>query len=83
MPSSKQAKKRVLTDDRRRLANKAKNSAMKSATKKVMDVDSKEAAEAALSNAMKMIDTGAKHNIIHANSAARRKSNLDRHITGR
>ena len=80
MPSSKQAKKRVITDDRRRLANKAKNSAMKSATKKVMDADSKEAAEAALPNAMKMIDKCAKHNIIHANGAARRKSSLDRHI---
>jgi small subunit ribosomal protein S20 len=83
MPSSKQAKKRVITDDRRRLANKAKNSAMKSAIKKVMEAESKETAAAALPNAVKMIDKCAKHNIIHANAAARRKSNLDRHIAGR
>ncbi|HJM57545.1 MAG: 30S ribosomal protein S20 [Planctomycetota bacterium] len=80
MPSSKQAKKRVITDDRRRLANKAKNSAMKSAIKKVVDADTKEAAAAALPAAVKMIDKCAKHNIIHANGAARRKSSLDRHI---
>jgi small subunit ribosomal protein S20 len=83
MPSSKQAKKRVLTDDRRRLANKAKNSAMKSAIKKVMDAETKDAATAALPNAVKMIDRCAKHNIVHANAAARRKSNLDRHIASR
>jgi small subunit ribosomal protein S20 len=83
MPSSKQAKKRVITDDRRRAANKAKNSAMKSAIKKVVDADTKEAATAALPNAVKMIDKCAKHNIIHANGAARRKSSLDRHIASR
>ena len=83
MPSSKQAKKRVLTDDRRRLANKAKNTAMKSAIKKVEDAETKEAATAALPNAVKMIDKCVKHNIIHANGAARRKSSLDRHIASR
>jgi small subunit ribosomal protein S20 len=83
MPSSKQAKKRVLTDDRRRLANKAKNTAMKSAIKKVEDAETKEAATAALPNAVKMIDKCVKHNIIHANAAARRKSNLDQHVASR
>lgn len=83
MPSSKQAKKRVITDDRRRVANKAKNSAMKSAIKSVVEADTKEAAMAALPHAVKMIDKCAKHNIIHANGAARRKSSLDRHIATR
>jgi small subunit ribosomal protein S20 len=82
MPSSKQAKKRVITDARRRLANKAKNSAMKSAIKKVVNAETTEAATAAVPHAVKMIDRCAKHNIIHANAAARRKGNLDRHIAG-
>ena len=55
---------------------------MKSAIKKVVNAETTEAATAALSHAVKMIDRCAKHNIIHANAAARRKGNLDRHIAG-
>jgi len=72
----------MITDDKRRLVNKAKNSAMKSAMKKVMDAETPEAAAAALPNAVKMVDKCAKHNIIHDRAAARHKSRLDRHVAG-
>ncbi len=83
MPSSKQAKKRVITDDRRRLANKAKNSVMKTAVKKVINAETAEEAKAALPGAVKAIDKCAKHNIIHANAAARRKSSLAKNVAAR
>lgn len=82
MPTSKQAKKRMVQSERRRLHNKAKSSAMKSAVKKVLQAGSAEEAKAALPQAVRLIDKCAKHNIIHANTAARKKSALDKHVGG-
>ncbi len=80
MPNTKQAKKRMRQDEKARLANKVKRSAMKTAIKKVLKAEDAESARAALPEAMKRIDKCAKKNIIHANAAARKKSQLDRHI---
>ena len=82
MPNTKQAKKRLIQDDRRRLANKAKTSQMRSAMKKVLQAPDAETAQAALPLAIKKIDKAAKSNIIHENNAARKKSRLVRHIAG-
>lgn len=82
MPNTKQAKKRMRTDDKARLANKTKQSAMKTAVKKVMGAASADKANAALPEAVKRIDKCAKHNIIHANAAARKKSQLSKHVAG-
>lgn len=78
MPTSDQAKKRMRTDERRRIANKAVSSTMKTAMKKVLTAENTEAAQAALPEAMRMVDKAAKKNIIHANGAARNKSRLTR-----
>lgn len=82
MPNTKQAKKRMDQSERRRLANKAKTSAMRTAMKKVLQADSAEAARAALPSAVKRIDKAAKQNIIHPNNAARKKQRLSRHVAG-
>jgi len=37
-------------------------------------------AQGALKEAMRLIDKAAKHNIIHANTAARKKSHLSRRV---
>lgn len=78
MPNTKQAKKRMDQDEVRRLANKAKTSAMRTAVKKVTQATDGAAAKAALPEAMRAVDRCAKHNIIHANAAARKKSQLSR-----
>lgn len=78
MPNSKQAIKRMKTDDQRRIANKAIASAMKSAMKKVVTAKDATEATAALPNAMKRIDKAAKANVIHDNAAARKKAQLAR-----
>ena len=78
MPNTEQAKKRLRQDERRRVHNKAISSAMKTAVKKVMQAETPEAAAAALPEAVKRVDKAAKRNIIHANAAARKKSQLAR-----
>ena len=82
MPSTKQAKKRMQQDERRRTDNKVKRTAMRTAVKKVLQAENAEAAKSALPDAVKKIDKAAKKNIIHANTAARKKSRLDKHVSG-
>ena len=83
MPNSKQAKKHIITDDRRRISNKMKMSAMKTAVKKVLEAEDAESASAALPEAVKRIDKCTKHNIIHENTGARKKSRLAKHVAAR
>lgn len=80
MPNSKQAKKRLRQDELARQRNKVDRTAMKSAVKVVLAAEDGDAARAALPTAMKRIDKCAKKNIIHDNAAARKKSQLSRHI---
>ena len=81
MPNTKQAKKRMHTDDVRRMRNKVTRSSMRSAVKKVLQAESADAAQAALPEAFKRVDKAAKKNVIHDNAAARTKSQLQRHVT--
>ncbi|MEL6904802.1 MAG: 30S ribosomal protein S20, partial [Planctomycetota bacterium] len=60
MPNTKQAKKRMHTDDLRRVRNKTVRSAMRSAVKKVLTSTDASAAEAALPMAFKRVDKAAK-----------------------
>ena len=76
MPNSKQALKRLVTDDKRRLQNKTVRTSMRSAMKGVLAATDKQSGQDALSLATKQIDKAAKRNIIHANAAARYKSRL-------
>ena len=80
MPNTKQAKKRMVTDDARRMRNKTVRSSMRSAVKKVLQSDSADEAKAVLSEAFKRVDKAAKKNVIHDNAAARTKSQLSRHV---
>ena len=78
MPNSKQATKRMQQDAKRRDANKAVKTRMRTAMKKVLQADSAEAASAAMPEAMKRIDKAAKRNAIHENAAGRYKARLAR-----
>ena len=80
MPNTKQSKKRMHTDDLRRVRNKTVRSAMRTAVKQVLAAPDAAAAEAALPGAFKRVDKAAKKNIIHDNAAARKKSQLRRHV---
>ena len=85
MAHSKQAKKRIRQNDRRRLRNKSMSSAMRTSFKRLMtavEAGDKEAAQAALSPTLSRIDKAAKTNVIHDNAAARKKSQMMRAVNG-
>ena len=77
MPNTKSAKKRIRQDERKRIDNKSKKSRMKTELKKLDDIiasGDKESALKYLPVVEKAIDKAAKRNIIHKNTAARKKS---------
>lgn len=73
---NKSAKKRVLTDAKKRLKNKAIKSKMRTAIKKVLNAENKEEAVKCLKSAQIELDKAARKNVIHKNTAARKKSRL-------
>ena len=85
MPNSRQAKKRMRQDDKRKLNNRMKSSAMKTALRRVEEAveagDATKLSEA-VDNAYKRIDKASKANVIHSNTAARRKSLVMRTASG-
>lgn len=83
MPNSKQAKKRLRQDEKRRDRNKSRKSAMATEIKKIdaaIESGNISDARVQLGAAMQKIDRAAKAGVIHANNAARKKSLLARKI---
>ena len=77
MPNIKSAKKRVKTTEAKTLRNKMFNSSFKTAIKKyeaAVAAGDKEAAIALYKAAVKKVDQAAARGVIHANTAARKKS---------
>jgi len=76
MAHSKQAKKRIRQNEKRRLANKDTASSMRTYFKKLMTAVSsgnREEAASLLPETLSKIDKAAKRNVIHDNAAARKK----------
>jgi small subunit ribosomal protein S20 len=80
MPNSKQAAKRLRQDERRRLANKATRSAMRTAMKRVLKAETPEQRAELLPAAVQRIDKAAKKRVLHPNAAARIKSRLAKRL---
>ncbi|MHC4954390.1 MAG: 30S ribosomal protein S20 [Planctomycetota bacterium] len=79
MAHSRTAKKNIRKTLKRKIHNRALNSAMRTEVKKVREaIESGNAAEAqaALPRAQKLLDKAAKSNRMHPNRAARMKSRL-------
>ncbi len=77
MTHSKQSAKRVRQTEKRRLRNKAKASTVRTLMKRILTAaDSGDVAtvDANLTPTLKKIDKAAKTNVLHKNTAARRKS---------
>jgi small subunit ribosomal protein S20 len=77
MTHSLSAAKRVRQNEKRRLANRQKASAMKTAIRRVeqaAEAGDKERLQQAVNEAYKRIDKAAKRNVIHSSTAARRKA---------
>jgi small subunit ribosomal protein S20 len=75
----KSQKKRILTNEKARMRNKAVKSGVKTALKKVhvaIEAGDAEAAKAAALEACKMLDKAASKGVLHKNQAANRKSGI-------
>ncbi len=82
MANHKSAKKRIRTNERKRIANKSYESMLKTHFKKALDSDKKEDAEKLYKEAVSIIDRGATKGIIHKNNASRKKALLTKHFNG-
>lgn len=83
MATSISSNKRIRQNEKARLRNRALSSAYKTTMKKLLQAVEKgdrAAAEAALNEALARIDKAAKSNVLHKNSAARKKSQAMRAV---
>ena len=81
MANIKQQKKRVLTNEKRRMRNKSVRSAARTEIRKfreAVESDDKAAAEAQLRVASRKLDKAVTKGVFHRNSAANKKSNMAR-----
>ena len=80
MANHKSAKKRIRTNERKRIRNKAAISKVKTVMKKVKSEKEKENAEKYLKEAVKILDKTASKGILHKNNVARKKSSLTKYV---
>ncbi len=80
MAHHKSAKKRIRTNDRKRIRNQASMSKVRTLVKKVYSTESKADAEVILKEAISYIDKTAGKGRIHKNTAARKKSALTKYV---
>lgn len=77
MTHSKQAAKRVRTNEKARLRNRAVRSGIKSAVKAALTA-APEKRDSAVRQAVRRTDKAAKLGVLHKNTAARRKSRMQK-----
>jgi small subunit ribosomal protein S20 len=82
MANHKSAKKRIRTNEKRRVRNKITSTRIKSTMKKVMGTEKIEDAEKDYKEAVALLDKSATQGKIHRNNAARKKSQLTKHVNG-
>ncbi len=80
MANSRSARKRMRQNEERRLHNRTQRSRIKTAIKDVLNAPSAESGTTALKQASALLDRMASRNLIHRNKAARKKSQLARHV---
>jgi len=81
----KSQKKRILTNEKARLRNKAVKTELKTYVRRVREAiaaGDKEAATTALQAAGRKLDKAVSKGVIHANQAAQRKSKLAKQVAG-
>ena len=80
MATHKSAKKRIRTNERKRVINQRAASEIKTSVKKVLAATNKEEAEKLYKVAVSVIDKGTTKGLIKQNTASRRKSTITRHL---
>jgi len=80
MANHKSAKKRIRTNEKKRVINKLTSSRIKSTMKKILETEKLEDAEKNYKEAVALLDKSATRGRIHRNNAARKKSQLTKHV---
>ncbi len=80
MANHQSAKKRIRSNEKKRIRNKASLSEMRTLIKKVHDSENKADAESNFKNAVSYIDKISRKNRMHSNTAARKKSSLAKFV---
>ncbi len=80
MANHKSAKKRIRTNEKKRVRNKITSTRIKSTMKKVLGAEKIEDAEKSYKEAVALLDKSATRGRIHRNNAARKKSQLTKHV---
>jgi small subunit ribosomal protein S20 len=82
LPNSKSSEKRARQEIKRNEHNRGQRSRLKTAIKNVQGATDATQAEAAYKETAAMLDRMATRRLIHPNKAARKKSQLARHLNG-
>jgi small subunit ribosomal protein S20 len=82
LANTKSAEKKIRQDRKRRAANRAQRSRLRTLIRKVTAEKDPAAAAEALKAAEAMLDRFATRHLIHRNKAARKKSQLAKHVAG-
>ena len=80
MASHKSAKKRIRTNERKRVINKRNDSKIKTLVKKTLTTKDKTEIEKLYKEAISFIDKSTTKGNLHRNTAARKKSALSKHL---
>jgi len=80
MPQHQSAIKRVRQNKKRRERNRSQRSKMRSLITNVMEASDKETAQELYKEATSYLDKMAAKGLIHQNNAARKKSQMTKHI---
>ena len=80
MATHKSAKKRIRTNDRKRVINQQGATRIKSSVKKVLATTAKEEAEKLYKEAVSVLDKGTTKGLIKQNTASRKKAMITRHM---
>jgi small subunit ribosomal protein S20 len=80
MPNTKSAIKRARQSERRADHNKGQRSRLRTAIKRCVGATDADTAEEAFRESSALLDRYANRNLIHRNKAARKKSQLARHV---
>ena len=80
MATHKSARKRIRTNERKRVVNQRGDSKIKSSVKKALAATNKEEAEKLYKEAVSVLDKGTTKGLIKKNTASRKKSQITKHL---
>ncbi len=80
MANTPSAEKRIRQAEKRNEHNRMQRSRLKTALKRVLKAEDAATAQAAFAETSGLLDRFASRNLIHRNKAARKKSQLARHV---